>query len=36
MIELLRTVPGIGRILSLVVFYEIHEIKRFKRLLRPP
>jgi transposase len=30
-IDLLRTVPGIGRILSLVIFYEIHDIDRFKR-----
>jgi transposase len=27
----LRTVPGIGKILSLVILYEIHEINRFKR-----
>ena len=27
----LRTVPGIGKILSLVIFYEIHDINRFKR-----
>ena len=27
----LRTVPGIGKILSLVILYEIHHIKRFKR-----
>ncbi len=26
---LLRTVPGIGKILSLVILYEIHTIKRF-------
>ena len=27
----LRTVPGIGKILSLVMLYEIHDITRFKR-----
>jgi len=27
----LRTVPGIGKILSLVILYEIHDINRFKR-----
>ena len=27
----LRTVPGIGKILSLVMLYEIHDIERFKR-----
>ena len=27
----LRTVPGIGKILSLVILYEIHDIERFKR-----
>jgi transposase len=29
---LLRTVPGIGEILSLVLLYEIHDIQRFPRL----
>jgi transposase len=29
---LLRTVPGIGEILSLVLLYEIHDIARFPRL----
>ena len=29
---LLRTVPGIGEILSLVLLYEIHEITRFPRV----
>jgi transposase len=29
---LLRTVPGIGEILSLVLLYEIHEIARFPRV----
>lgn len=27
----LRTVPGIGKILSLVILYEIHDIRRFAR-----
>ena len=27
----LRTVPGIGKILSLVILYEIHDITRFAR-----
>ena len=27
----LRTVPGIGKILSLVILYEIHDITRFTR-----
>lgn len=27
----LRTVPGIGKILSLVILYEIHNIRRFPR-----
>jgi transposase len=27
----LRTVPGIGKILSLVILYEIHDINRFRR-----
>ena len=29
---LLRTVPGIGKILSLVLLYEIHDIERFPRV----
>ena len=29
---LLQTVPGIGKILSLVLLYEIHDIKRFPRV----
>ena len=29
---LLRTVPGIGEILSLVLLYEIHDIGRFPRV----
>ena len=29
---LLQTIPGIGRILSLVLLYEIEDIKRFKRV----
>ena len=29
---LLRSIPGIGKILALVLLYEIHEIKRFDRV----
>jgi transposase len=29
---LLQTVPGIGKILSLVLLYEIHDIERFPRV----
>ena len=29
---LLQTVPGIGKILSLVLLYEIHQIERFPRV----
>jgi transposase len=31
-LHLLRTVHGIGRILSLVILYEIHDIRRFPRV----
>jgi transposase len=31
-LSLLRTVPGIGEILSLVLLYEIHDIQRFPRV----
>jgi transposase len=31
-LDLLRTVPGIGKILSLVLRYEIHDIRRFPRV----
>lgn len=31
-IHLLRTVPGIGKILSLVILYEVHDIERFPRV----
>jgi hypothetical protein len=31
-LSLLRTVPGIGEILSLVLLYEIHDITRFPRV----
>ena len=31
-IYLLRTIPGIGKILSLVILYEIHDIERFSRV----
>lgn len=43
-LALLRTIPGIGKILSLVILYEIHDIRRFptsqkfcsySRLIRP-
>ena len=30
--HLLRSVPGIGQVLALVILYEIHEIKRFLRV----
>ncbi|MHA2284181.1 MAG: IS110 family transposase, partial [Promethearchaeota archaeon] len=29
---LLRTIPGVGKILALVLLYEIHDIKRFERV----
>ena len=29
---LLRSIPGVGQILALVIFYEIHDIKRFPRV----
>ncbi|NQT71155.1 MAG: IS110 family transposase [Chloroflexi bacterium] len=44
-LHLLKTVPGIGKILSLVLLYEIHDINRFpsvqdfasySRLIKPP
>ena len=31
-LELLRTIPGVGRILSLTLLYELHEIERFPRV----
>ena len=31
-LHLLRTVPGIGKILSLVILYEVHDIERFPRV----
>lgn len=31
---LLRTIPGVGQILALVILYEIHDIKRFKTVQR--
>lgn len=31
-VELLKTVPGIGRILSLVLVYEIQDVRRFRRV----
>ncbi len=34
---LLKSVPGIGLILSLVILYEIHDINRFERVqVQPP
>ena len=32
LLGLLRTVPGIGKILALVMIYEIHDIRRFPRV----
>ena len=29
---LLRSIPGVGQILALVILYEIHDIKRFTRV----
>jgi len=29
---LLRSVPGIGEVLSLTLFYEIHDLSRFPRV----
>jgi hypothetical protein len=31
-VHLLRTIPGVGKILALVIFYEIHDINRFPRV----
>ncbi len=31
-LHLLRTVPGIGKILSLVILYEVHNVERFPRV----
>jgi hypothetical protein len=31
-IHLLRTIPGVGKILALVIFYEIQDINRFPRV----
>jgi transposase len=31
-IELLKTIPGVGRILSLTLLYELHDIARFPRV----
>jgi transposase len=30
--HLLRTIPGVGKILSLILLYEIHDIRRFRRV----
>ena len=29
---LLRSIPGVGQILALVILYEVHDIKRFSRV----
>ena len=29
---LLRSVPGVGQILALVILYEVHDIRRFKKV----
>jgi transposase len=31
-LQLLQTIPGIGKILSLVILYELHDITRFPRV----
>ncbi len=31
--QLLRSIPGVGEILSLIILYETHDIKRFKTLI---
>ena len=31
---LLRTIPGVGKILALTILYEVHDIKRFKSVQR--
>jgi transposase len=31
-VHLLRTIPGVGKILALVIFSEIHDITRFPRV----
>ena len=31
---LLRTIPGVGRILALVILYEVQDIKRFSKVQR--
>ena len=30
--QLLRSIPGIGKVLSLTVLYEIHDIRRFEKV----
>jgi transposase len=32
--QLLRSIPGVGEILSLIILYETHDIKRFKTVQR--
>jgi transposase len=31
-VHLLRTIPGVGKILALVILYEIHDINRFPKV----
>jgi transposase len=31
-LQLLRSIPGVGKILSLILLYEIHDIRRFPRV----
>jgi transposase len=31
-VHVLRTIPGVGKILALVIFYEIHDINRFPKV----
>jgi transposase len=31
-VHLLRSIPGVGKIIALVIFYEIHDINRFPRV----
>jgi transposase len=31
-VHLLRSIPGVGKILALVIFYEIHDINRFQKV----
>ncbi|NOY09382.1 MAG: IS110 family transposase [Spirochaetes bacterium] len=31
-LHLLRTIPGIGQVLALVILYEVHDIHRFPKV----